>query len=285
MNIANEEQAEFWGQSESGAKWLTFEDKLDHMLAPVLDLVLDRADLQAGMRVMDVGCGTGASAIAAARAVGPQGHVLGADISVPFLDRAKQRAREQGIRHAEFLHADAQVTRFEPEGRDALISRFGVMFFEDPAAAFANLARALVPGGRMTFAAWGPLSENPWFRVPHVAATKHLGQPPKYGRYTPGPLAFHDIEHVYGLMAEAGLTEIEAEPVALQLPGLSSVAETADLCSRVGPAGRVIAHFNGTENDLIAIKQTVQDEFEKFAVDGKVAIPAVINLYQARRAA
>ncbi|EEX10842.1 methyltransferase, UbiE/COQ5 family [Ruegeria lacuscaerulensis ITI-1157] len=285
MQTANEDQAEYWGNSESGTKWLTFEDKLDHMLAPVLDLVLERADLTPGLRVLDIGCGTGAGTVAAARAVGPDGHVLGADISAPFLDRARQRARDLGLSNAAFRLADAQVTPFAPETRDEAISRFGVMFFGDPVAAFANIAKALVPGGRMTFAARGPLSDNPWFRVPHVAATTHLGQPPKYGKYAPGPLAFHDIDHVVGLMNAAGLTDITADRVALHLPGLRDVAETADLCTRVGPAGRVIAHFDGSEIDFGVIRQAVQDAFEGFVADGKVAIPAVINLYQARRAA
>lgn len=283
MLTANDDQAEYWGNSESGTKWLTFEDKLDHMLAPVPGLVLERAELTSGLRVLDIGCGTGASTVAAARAVGPRGHVLGADISGPFLDRAAQRADAAGLPNAAFQLADAQVAPFEPETRDVAISRFGVMFFDDPVAAFGNIAKALVPGGRMIFAAWGPLSDNPWFRVPHVAATAHLGHPPKYGRHAPGPLAFQDVDRVTGLMTRAGLRDVSGEPIALRLPGLNSVEETASLCTRVGPAARVIAHFDGSEDDARIIQRTVQSEFERFVVDGIPGLPAVINLFQARR--
>ncbi len=284
MQTANEDQAEYWGKSESGTKWLTFEDKLDHMLAPVLDLVLEQAELEPGMRVLDIGCGTGASTIAAAKRVGPHGHVLGADISEPFLDRATGRAHAEGIVNAAFLHTDAQTASFEPASRDAMISRFGVMFFDNPATAFANIAKALVPGGRMTFAAWGPLSDNPWFRVPHVAATAHLGQPPKHGRDAPGPLAFQDIDRVTGLMESAGLQDVTAKPVPLRLPGLGSVERTAELCTQVGPAARVIAHFGGTDRDARTIQTAVEKEFNQFVVDGQAGVPAVINLFQARRA-
>lgn len=283
MQTANEEQAEYWGRSASGAKWLTFEDKLDHLLAPVLDLVLERAELKSGMRVLDIGCGTGASTLAAARLVGPQGHVLGGDISEPFLERARHRAAAAGINTVDFKCLDAQVAPFEDAAHDAAISRFGVMFFEDSVEAFANIAKALAPGGRMTFAAWGPLSGNPWFRVPHVAATSHLGHPPKHDRYAPGPLAFHDIDHVINMMAEADLQDITANPVDLRLPGLDSIESTADLCTRVGPAARVIAHFDGTEADTRKILNTVVQEFSRFQTVEGFGIPAVINVFQASR--
>ncbi|WP_170368463.1 class I SAM-dependent methyltransferase [Ruegeria arenilitoris] len=283
MQTANEDQAEYWGNSESGTKWLTFEDKLDHMLAPVLDLVLDQAELEPGMRVLDIGCGTGASTIAAAQRVGPQGHVLGGDISEPFLSRARERALSAGVENVDFQCVDAQVARF-PEGAfDAAISRFGVMFFQDSVAAFANIAKALAPGGQMTFAAWGPLADNPWFRIPHMAATSHLGHPPKYGRYAPGPLAFHDIDHVTGMMATAGLDDIFANPVSLRLPGLGSVEATAELCTRVGPAARVIAHFEGDEADERKIQSAVAQEFSSFQTADGFGIPAVINVFQARQ--
>ncbi|MGV6804548.1 MAG: class I SAM-dependent methyltransferase [Ruegeria sp.] len=282
MATANEEQADYWGKSASGAKWLTFEDQLDTLLSPVLELILDRADLAPGMNVLDIGCGTGASTVAAARKVGPQGDALGADISRPFLERARERAVVEGISNASFRYADAQVTPFDPDARDAAISRFGVMFFEDPVAAFANIAKGLRGNGRMTFAAWGPLSDNPWFRIPHIAATSHLGHPPKHGKFAPGPLAFHDIDHVTGMMIEAGLADVTADPVPLLLPGLATVESTATLCTRVGPAARVLSHFDGTEKDARIIQKTVATAFADFKTSSGVEVPAVINLFQAR---
>lgn len=279
----NEEQAEFWGKSEQGAKWLTFEDQLDHAFAPVLDLVLSRAALSSGMRVLDVGCGTGVSAMAAARAVGDEGHVLAADISQPFLDRAAKRAESDGLRTLTFQRADAQTYAFEPDQIDAAISRFGVMFFNDSVAAFRNIASALKPGAQMTFAAWGPLADNPWFKIPHIAAVRRMGQPPRVDRYAPGPLAFHDIDHVKSLMSQAGLFDVTGEAVPMNLKGSGGVETTAHLVTRVGPAGRVVAHFDGDEADTDAIQATVAEEFRQYQSGSDVLIPATINLYRARR--
>ncbi|WP_170760060.1 class I SAM-dependent methyltransferase [Ruegeria lacuscaerulensis] len=283
MQVANEEQAEYWGNSEPGAKWLTYEDQLDHLMAPVLKLVLDRAGLAPGMAVLDIGCGTGVSSLTAARHVGPGGRVLAADISQSFLDRAAARAAEKGLNNTAFQFADAQTYDFPSGQMDAAISRFGVMFFDDSVAAFANIAQALKPGGQMTFAAWGPLDENPWFKIPHVAAVSRLGHPPRVDRYAPGPLAFHDLDHVAGMMTKAGLTDVKAEAVNLELPGFGGIEGSAALCARVGPAARVIAHFEGDDQDLLAIQRAVGEEFRQFLSDTDFHIPAVINLFQARR--
>ncbi|SDC87973.1 class I SAM-dependent methyltransferase [Ruegeria marina] len=282
MTETNQDQAEYWGKSASGMKWLTFEEQIAASFAPVVDLLLDRAALKPGQRVLDIGCGLGDTTLAAASAVGPTGHVLGADISAPFLDRARQRA--SGVDNVEFVLADAQIEPFNPADRDAMISRFGMMFFSDTVAAFANIARALKSGGRMTFAAWGPLAGNPWFYIPHLAATERLGQPPKVDRNAPGPLAFHDIGRVTGLMAEAGLSGIEADAVEVELTPPGGLEGAAALCTRLGPAARVMAHFNGSDSDETAIHETVTQALEPYVKGDRVLMPATINLFQARRA-
>ncbi|MES0824333.1 class I SAM-dependent methyltransferase [Ruegeria sp. SCP11] len=282
MDLANEEQAEYWGNSDSGTKWLTYEDQLDQNFASVLELVLNRAGLSESTNVLDIGCGTGVSTLAAAERVGPAGHVLAADISQPFLDRAQIRASEKGLTNIQFQYADAQTFTFPQGQMDAAISRFGVMFFEDTVAAFANIARALKPGGKMTFAAWGPLGDNPWFKVPHLAAVKRLGQPPRVDRYAPGPLAFHDLYHVTGMMTQAGLTDVSGEAVPMALPGFGGAEGSAALCTRVGPAARVIAHFDGNAQDVEAIQNSVTEDFRRFQSGTDLRIPAVINLFQAR---
>ncbi|MEW2916302.1 class I SAM-dependent methyltransferase [Ruegeria sp. ANG10] len=283
MQAANEEQAEFWSNSPSGANWLTFEEQMDEMLAPVLDLVLDRAGLQPGMRVLDIGCGTGASSVRAAESVGESGHVLAADFSQPFLDRAGQRATEKGLSNIDLQHADAQTHPFVEADRDAMISRFGVMFFEDTVAAFANMARALKPGGEMTFAAWGPLDRNPWFKTPHIIACARLGSPPVMDRNAPGPLAFHDRERVSGLLDRAGLTDIRVEQVPVSLRIRGTIEDCATLSTRIGPAARLIAYFEGDAEDVLVIQQGITKAFQQYALENTVEIPALINLFQARK--
>ncbi|CUJ94871.1 Demethylmenaquinone methyltransferase [Ruegeria denitrificans] len=283
MQAANEEQAEFWSNSPSGAKWLTFEDQMDELLAPVLDLVFDRAGLQPGMRVLDIGCGTGASTVRAAEIVGETGHVLAADFSQPFLDRAGQRAAEKGLANIDLQHADVQTHSFVAVDRDAMISRFGVMFFEDTVAAFANMTRALKPGGQMTFAAWGPLNGNPWFKTPHILACARLGNPPPMDRNAPGPLAFHDHERVSGLLEQAGLTDIRVEQVPVSLRIRGTIEDCATLCTRIGPAARLITHFEGDAEDVLAIQAAIAEAFQQYVSANTVEIPALINLFQARK--
>ncbi|MCL6282169.1 methyltransferase domain-containing protein [Ruegeria sp. 2012CJ41-6] len=282
MDMPNADQLEYWSTSPSGVKWLTYEDHLDAAMATALDLVLDRAALQPGERVLDIGCGTGASLLAAAGKVGPAGAVLGLDISTPFLDRAQSRADHAGMRNIAVRQADAQVALFDGPPWDVLISRFGVMFFTDPQAAFANLALALRPGGRMCFAAWGGVSDNPWFRLPFEAATRRLGTAPASDPDAPGPMGFQNAGRVTALMQAAGLDAVTCDAVDLLMTPLGTAEEVADLCLRVGPASRVMTHFEGTQADAQAIREDLIARLQPFATPAGLRIPARINLFEAR---
>ncbi len=277
----NQEQADYWS-AEPGQKWLTHEAALDATLAPVLEQVLAQAALQPGERVLDVGCGTGASVLAVSAQVGAQGAVLGLDISDPLLRRGAVRAA--GLEQARFLLADAQTHDFEPVSFDALISRFGVMFFADPAAAFANMARALRPGGRMVFAAWASLPKNPFFTIGVEVATARLGKPAPMPPGQPGPLAFQDQAMVCELLARAGLQAIRTEEVALHLTPPGTSAEVASVLSRVGPTYRIMAELNATPEDAAAIEAGMAERFATMAGPDGVQIPAAVNMFSATRA-
>ena len=173
--IANTEQAEYWGAAQS---WIDCRNMLDALLQPVLDRLLDGAALQPGQAVLDIGCGTGASSMAAARSVGADGQVTGADISALMLDLALQRAGCAGLENVTYLKSDVQTYPFEAAAFDHVISRFGVMFFDDPVAAFRNVRAAMRPGARLTFVAWAGQAVNPWFAIPRQAAVDVLGAPP-----------------------------------------------------------------------------------------------------------
>ena len=167
----NADQIAYWN-GPAGQRWAQRQAAQDIVLGPVADLVIDRAKLKPGERVIDVGCGSGATTMAFAREVAPSGHVLGVDISGPMLERARQSApKDLSI---DFVLADATVYPFEPASFDVLASRFGVMFFADPALSFANMRKALRPSGRLAFACWREPRENPFFMAPLQAAYKHV---------------------------------------------------------------------------------------------------------------
>lgn len=279
----NKGQAEFWS-SEPGNKWVENAVFLDAAMAPALDCVLEAADLQPGERVLDIGCGTGASTLAAAGAVGPDGRVTGADISPVMLKGARRRASEAGCGTVDFIEADAQTHDFGAGVFDAMISRFGVMFFADSVAAFENMAKALRPGGRMHFVCWRGLEENPWFSLPRQVAVDRLGAPEPADPRAPGPMAFAEQDYVTGMLKSAGLAAVSAREVSVDLTPLGTVEEVAKFAAHLGPASRILMEKDGTKEDTRAIVDVLTEEMRAFATPEGVRVPAVLNLYSATRA-
>lgn len=277
--MSNADQEEYWS-SAAGQSWVEVQLEMDACLQPVLDLVLDKAALPLGARVLDVGSGTGASVLQAAQQVGPNGHVTGLDISQTMLDLAA--ARLQDHPNTECLKADAQSYGFEAHSFDALISRFGVMFFEDTTAAFTNIARALVPGAPLTFAAWGPASQNPYFLHAAAISTKILGPMEKVDRTLPGPFAFEDSARIIPILQAAGLQDVSVDPIALDLCPPGDPQQTAELLCQIGPANRALNHFEPNKTDSARLVEALVDWLKTYETERGIEIPAQINLYQAK---
>lgn len=281
MSQANTAQAEFWA-SGSGYQWIVQETLMDALLSGVLTRVLHHADLKPGEHVLDIGCGTGASCLAAAGLVGPAGHVTGVDIAAQLLDRAGIRAKEAGLPNTSFVLADAQTHAFAPASVDVIISRFGVMFFEDPVAAFANMAKALKPGGRLVFAAWPPAAQVPWFSIPVGAVIARLGKPAPTDPNAPGPLAFQNADRVTAMMDAAGLANVRCLSETVDLTPKGPLADVVAFAARVGPAARMLAEFSATDADAAAIEAEVSKQLAVYETDNGLRIPAGIHLYCAR---
>ena len=208
----NAEQITFW--NTHGAKWAAEQTRLDRMIAQFGDAAMAALAVAPDERVLDVGCGCGYTTLALGRRVGDGGEVLGIDLSETRLARARERAAADGVRNVRFVAADAQSHAFPPARTDALFSRFGVMFFVDPAAAFANLRRALRPGGRLAFVCWQPLQVNAWMRVPLMAAAQVVQLPPPPAPDAPGPFSFGDRDRVHRILGAAGFRDVACEAFA-----------------------------------------------------------------------
>lgn len=200
--------ADYWN-GRPAEVWVTEAERFDTMLAPFGRRLLAAAALEPGERVLDVGCGTGAVSLEAARTVGPGGRVTGVDLSAPMLGLARRRSEEQGI-DVDFVRCDAQTASFD-QPFDVVVSRMGVMFFDDPGVAFANLAHAVRPGGRLCFVCWQEMFANEWIAVPAMAMVAHVGIPQLPAPGAPGPFALADAQRTTDLLESAGWSEVTVE--------------------------------------------------------------------------
>ena len=275
----NADQIAYWN-GPGGQHWADRQQTQDIVLAPVSGVLIDRAKVKAGERIVDVGCGCGSTTIALAQKVGPAGHVLGIDISAPMLARARQLV-PAGL-PTDFVLADATVYPFDPASFDLLASRFGVMFFAEPAVSFANLRRALRPTGRLTFACWRDPRDNPFFMAPLQAVYKHVPKLPPQGPEDPGPFAFASEARVHRILGEAGFTGIAMEPCNLALDvaigrGIDAAVQGA---LEIGPASRAL---EGQPDDVrTAATNSIREALGAYAKGERVPLPASIWIVTAR---
>ena len=279
--MANEAMRKQWNEA-SGPEWVLLEQAFDRMLAPIGDELVQRAAAAPGEHVLDVGCGFGTTTLALAAAVGASGRVMGLDISAPLLDRARQRGRDAGAGNVVWRDGDAQVAPLPATHFDLVVSRFGVMFFDDPTAAFANLAGAVKPGGRLCFACWQPAERNPWYTFPSRSLAPHIDLPPLPFAQGPGPFAFGDPDHVRAVLTAAGFANvgIEGFETRLGLGADGSVEATIAFVTR-GPLGQALtaAPDEARRSGIEALGSGLADH----VVDGEVRFPAAVWFVTARR--
>ena len=281
--MPNAEQIEYWN-SKVGDTWARMQDRLDHAFTPVTAALLSVAAPQPGEFVLDVGCGSGETTLALAGAVGDDGGALGVDISEQLLARAQSRADAlPGI--AEFRHADAAT--FGDDGDfDLIVSRFGVMFFDDPVAAFANLRRLAAPSGRIAFACWQPAAENLWAALPMQALSTLVPAAPAIDPMAPGPFAFADPVRVEAVLAAAGWRDIAVDdlPFAMVIgDGEDPMAAAVHFNLRIGPAARAIREAGPAAK--AAAPKMLSAALAPYRNGDSVALPGAVWIVSAHAAA
>jgi ubiquinone/menaquinone biosynthesis C-methylase UbiE len=228
----NAGQIAYWNDAP-GHTWAELQALLDRQLRPLGRAAMAALAPQPGERILDIGCGAGETTTELAAAVAPEGSAVGADISRPMLEAARRRAPQLS-----FLEADAQTYPFEAGAFDAAFSRFGVMFFADPAPSFANLRKALRKGGRLTFVCWQEPKLNAWLIEPMRAVYRHVPKLPQLGPEDPGPFSFASPERVKRILGQAGFADVSMEPHSLKLDisageGIDAAVGSA---AEIGPA-------------------------------------------------
>ena len=275
----NADQVAYWN-GRVGERWRTRQQDQDALLAPISELLLERAAPAPGETVLDIGCGCGFTSIELARRVTPGGRVLGVDLSAPMLERAREWAPTD--LPVEFVLADATVHPFERGKADLLFSRFGVMFFAEPWKSFANIRQGLRPGARLAFACWREPQRNPWLMLPLEEACRHVPRPPASGPEEPGAFAFADERRVRGILEDAGFVDIGLEPLELSLDialgrGLEAAVETV---TGMGPTSRAL---EGQSPALRAAAiEAVRGALARHQVGTAVPLPGAIWIVTAR---
>lgn len=229
----NSRGAEFWN-STMGHAWVSQQAVISDAFTSVTGVSLDAASVKPGEYVIDIGCGTGDTLLAFARLVGPSGAVLGVDVSVPMLDFARHRAAQAGFGNVTCALADATSYALKPRWADLVYSRFGVMFFEDPVKAFANIRSGMKAGGRLVFVCFRTMPESPWFRVPIEAARPHVPALPPVDPLAPGMFSFARDERVRGLLTEAGFREIAIKATDVPIHG-KDITQSMAFLTEAGP--------------------------------------------------
>jgi SAM-dependent methyltransferase len=277
----NAAQIEFWNSAAARA-WSDQYARMDRVVAGLTKELLDLAAPQPGECVLDIGCGAGTTVLELARRVGPGGHVLGADVSEPSVARARERIAAAGLRHAEIIVADVSVHPFAPQSFELAFSRFGIMFFGDPVAAFANVRRAMKSGGRLALAVFRASSEKLWPNAP-LEAVRHLLPPiPTPGPEEPSPFSWADPARVHRILEGAGFSEISLTPLdpVIQLAGPTGEAEAADFVMVMGPLVRVLPSLSATQRENV--RATLEVYFKGLTTAQGVILPAAIWVVRAR---
>jgi SAM-dependent methyltransferase len=274
---ANQDQATLWNEG-SGQAWVELQALLDRLLEPFATLLIEHGLDDGTRRVLDVGCGAGATTLAAARRVGQQGLAVGVDISAPLIEAAKKRALQDKAGNAQFVNADAQTHAFEPQRFDAVISRFGVMFFDDPVGAFTNIRRATRSDGRLAFIAWRSPAENPFMTTGARAAAPLLPPMPTPDPNAPGQFALADADRVRGILEDSGWSRIEVRPI--DIPAAVAKQDLFVFVTKLGPVGAALREADPPTRERVTA--AVRAAFEPFIQNDEARFNAACWLVTAR---
>lgn len=274
----NPDQGKFWNEA-SGLSWVENDRLMSERLETISQLLLENLDLHPSSKILDIGCGGGTTTLALAKGAPPSVQITGLDISKPLLDLAAQKCAEH--KNINFVLADAQSHRFAVQKLDMVISRFGVMFFENPVKAFQNIKSALRVAGRLRFVCWAPLEENEFFYAPLQAVLQHTDQPFIAPGRAPGPLAFSDAAYLRSLLEEAGFQQVEIAKTPTEVTTKDSPEEDAKLLMQIGFATRIMTAAEMGEAERAKVFRSMLAQSAARQKDGKISYGATVYIVTA----
>ena len=276
--IINDEQYEFWNKG-IGQKWVKEDDAINERFTILTKEFFSRASIKKNDKVLDIGCGGGITSFEASKLAGKDGYVLGADISEILLNLAKKNF--SNIKNLEFQYCDVQNYNFENNFFNKVISRFGVMFFENPIVAFKNIYNSIQNGGSLHFVCWTNVLENEFFTAAANIIIKHLNREfPKVTR-TPGPFAFSETKYVKQILNASGFENIKVDKVYTSLSTNDDAEKDGELLFNIGLAGKMLSEENLSEQELANIKDKIIEMSQNRRVNGKITYKACLNFVSA----
>ncbi|HSC19953.1 MAG TPA: methyltransferase domain-containing protein [Rhizomicrobium sp.] len=277
MSSVNAQQIEYWN-GPAGERWSKAQDRIDRHLGLITEALLALASPRDGESVLDIGCGGGTTALLIRERVGPEGAVTGIDISVPNLSLARARAHA-AMADVNFIEADAAIYDFQPVF-DLAFSRFGVMFFDEPREALANIRDGLTKKGRLVFVCWRTFRENEWSFAPYEAALDLLPPQEPMDPHAPGPFAFADDARLRGILQQAGFREIQIRPLDTTVNLGATVEEALTEALTIGPLARAAADLDEARREKI--RGRIAPIIAGYETAYGVVAPAAVWLVSAR---
>ncbi|MFQ5426346.1 MAG: class I SAM-dependent methyltransferase [Gaiellales bacterium] len=282
MASPNAGMREHWNEAV-GPDWVREQERLDTQLQPLGLLAVEALGPLTDPTLLDVGCGCGGSTLVAAALAGERGHVRAVDISRPMLERARERVEALGLGHrVDLLLADAQDADLGRARFDGALSRFGVMFFDDPVAAFSNIRRALRPGAPMAFVCWRARELNPWFSETSAAAAAHVEVPASPPPGTPGPFGLADEALILRVLADAGFEAAAVHAVDTVMLTGASLDDAVDSALAIGPVARALSASDAGREREQAVANAVRDVLSAYARPDGVRVPVAVWVVTAR---
>ena len=279
-NIVNAEQFEYWNDI-SGPKWVKLDDSMNERFSILTDELFRRANIIENDKVLDIGCGGGETSFRASQLVGSGGHVLGADISDTLLKLA--RSKYSKIDNLEFNLCDVQNHEFQSDCFDKLISRFGVMFFDDPVAAFSNIRPSLKSGGSLNFVCWTEIMQNEFIIDGAEIITKHtqINLPPVTRE--PGPFALSEQSYVEEILIASGFKNIKIDTVNTTISTKDSLQQAAHILMNIGPRAKMLSGTDVSDETMLQIKSEIEDLCKRRQIGNEITHKACLNYVSALR--
>ncbi len=274
QKIANGEQFEFWNEG-IGRKWVEEDDSMNERLSILTKELFLRSNITRNDKILDIGCGGGQTSFEASELVGKNGYVVGADISKILLDLAI--SKYSNTKNLEFKYCDVQNYEFKENSFNKVISRFGVMFFENPIEAFRNIYNSIQEGGSLNFVCWSDVMENEFFTDPTNIIIKHLNKDfPEISR-TPGPLAFSEKDYINEILISSNFKNVRIDKVHSSISTKDSAEKDGELLLKLGLGGRLLVDANLSKKELSQIKDEMIDISKKRQKNGKITYKVCLN--------